>query len=197
MARRPERPHERPPGPPPDDASLRAAALAHLARYATTRAGLLAVLDRRIARWQRATGEGEDTAGHALAARAAARRVADRLVELGLVNDAVFAESRARSLARAGRSRMAVAAHLAARGIAAETAQAVLPDDPAAELAAALAHARRRRLGPFRTVAGDPARVQKELGAMARAGFGRDVALRALRMAPDQAEALLRAAREG
>jgi hypothetical protein len=45
-------------------------------------------------------------------------------------------------------------------------------------------------------VAADPARVQKELAAFARAGFGRDVALRALRMDKQEAEALLRAARE-
>ena len=89
-----------------------------------------------------------------------------------------------------------MAAHLAARGIDSETAQAVLPDDPEAELAAAVAHARRRRLGPFRTVAGDAARQQKELAAFARAGFSRDVALRALRMEHAAAETLLRAARQ-
>lgn len=186
-----------PVGPAPDDAVLREAALAHLARYATTRAGLVAVLDRRIMRWLRAVDGGEAAAEQAVAARAAARRVADRLVELGVVNDAAFAEGRARSLNRAGRSRRAVAAHLAARGIGAETAQAVLPEDPEAEFAAAVAHARRRRLGPFRTVAADPARLQKELAAFARAGFARDVALRALRMERGAAEALLRAARDG
>jgi regulatory protein len=79
----------------------------------------------------------------------------------------------------------------------AATARTAVPDDPQAELAAALALARRRRLGPFRAVAGDPARVQKELAAFARAGFGRDVALRALRMDPQAAEDLLRAARAG
>ena len=170
--------------------------MTHLARYATTRAGLVAVLDRRILRWLRASEGNEAAPAQAAAAREAARRVADRLVQLGALNDAVFAESRARSLNRAGRSRRAVAAHLAAKGVDAETAQSALPDDPEAELAAAVAHARRRRLGPFRTVAADPARVQKELAGFARAGFSRDVALRALRMDPQDAEDLLRAARE-
>jgi regulatory protein len=182
-------------GPPPTEAALHEAALAHLARYGTTRAGLVAVLDRRIARWARAAeGDGVETA--VAVAREAARRVADKLVALGVLNDAAYAESRARSLTRAGRSRRAVAAHLAAKGVDAETAHAVLPDDPEAELAAAVAHARRRRLGPFRTVAGDPARVQRELAAFARAGFARDTALRALRMDHATAEALLREARE-
>ncbi len=184
-----------PPGPAPTEAALHEAALTHLARYATTRAGLIAVLDRRIARWLRATERDETTESAAQAARQAARSVADKLVALGVLNDAAFAESRARSLTRAGRSRRAVAAHLAARGIASETAQTVLPDNPEAELAAAIAHARRRRLGPFRTAPADPARQMKELAAFARAGFSRDIAQQALRMDHDTAEALLRAAR--
>jgi len=196
MARPDTPPGRAPPGPAPDEAALREAAMTHLARYGTTRAGLLAVLDRRIARWLRAAEGGEAAAEAAAAAREAARRVADRLVALGAVNDAAYAESRARSLGRAGRSRRAVAAHLAAKGVDAETARAALPDDPAAELAAAVAHARRRRLGPFRTVPADPARLQKELAAFARAGFSRDMATRALRMDHAEAETLLRAARE-
>ena len=185
-----------PPGPAPSETALHEAALNHLARYATTRAGLIAVLDRRIARWLRAAERDETTEAAGRAARQTARRVADKLVALGVVNDAAFAESRARSLTRAGRSRRAVAAHLAARGIASETAQTVLPDNPDAELAAAIAHARRRRLGPFRTAPADAARQLKELAAFARAGFSRDIAQRALGMEHADAEALLRKARE-
>ncbi|NVN30925.1 regulatory protein RecX, partial [Endobacter medicaginis] len=44
-------PSRRPPGPPPSGHVLHEAALRHLARFAATRAGLLRVLDRRIARW--------------------------------------------------------------------------------------------------------------------------------------------------
>ena len=184
-------------GKPPTEATLREAALNHLARYATTRAGLVAVLDRRIARWLRASEAAEGSADTAVTARAAARLVADKLVALGLVNDAAFAAARARSLARAGRSRRAVAAHLAARGIAPEAAQAAVPDNPELEFAAAVAYARRRRLGPFRTGAADAARAQKELGAFARAGFSREVAERALGIGRVEAEILLREAREG
>jgi len=169
--------------------------MSHLARYGTTRAGLVAVLDRRIGRWLRAAERDETTEAAAQAARAAARRVADQLVVLGVVNDAAFAENRARNLTRAGRSRRAVAAHLAMRGIDSETAQAVLPDDPAAELAAAVAHARRRRLGPFRTVMADAARQLKELAAFARAGFSREIAMQTLNMDRENAETMLQAAR--
>jgi regulatory protein len=173
-------------GPPPTERTLHDAALAHLARYGTTRQGLVRVLDRRVERWARAM---EDVDPEIVrAAKAAVRVVADRLVAAGAVNDAAFAESRARSLARIGRSRRAIAAHLAARGVDGEVAQAVLPQDPAEDLAAAIAYARRRRIGPFRRGEAD---AMRELAMLARAGFSRDIAEQALEMDPDAAEALL------
>jgi regulatory protein len=172
----------------PDAASLHAAALAHLARYGTTRAGLTRVLDRRVDRWARESAAEDDAVR---AAKRAVREVVARLAACGAVDDAVFAESRARSLTRVGRSHRAVAAHLAARGVAGETLRQALPQDEETELAAALALARRRRIGPFRAGAADAEVLRRELGMLARAGFAQDVALRALRMQPDQAEAMV------
>jgi regulatory protein len=177
------------PGPPPDEAELREAALAHLARYATTRAGLIRVLDRRVERWSRKAGEeagpGVETARHTV------REVVARLVAAGAVDDTTFAESRARTLTRAGRSRRAVAAYLAGRGVAPEIAHAALAGDDETELAAALSLARRRRIGPFRRGPADAEVLRRELGVLARAGFAQDVASRALRMEPVEAEALV------
>jgi regulatory protein len=84
-----------------------------------------------------------------------------------------------------------VAAHLAAHGVAKETAQAALPDDPAAELGAAVLLARRRRIGPFRRSEADSEIRRRELGMLARAGFPQPVAEAALDMPPDEAEALV------
>ncbi|HTN10024.1 MAG TPA: RecX family transcriptional regulator [Acetobacteraceae bacterium] len=180
---------------PPDEAALYDAAMAHVARYATTQAGLARVLNRRVDRWARAAGEASDDpeglAAAVAGARLAVRAVVARLVALGAVNDAAFAASRARSLGRAGRSRVAVAAHLAAHGVAKETAQAALPDDPAAELGAAVLLARRRRIGPFRRSEADSEIRRRELGMLARAGFPQPVAEAALDMPPDEAEALV------
>lgn len=191
-------PKPRPAGPAPDRARLHDAALTHLSRFAATEAGLVRVLDRRIDRWvRRAALEGMDTDAAALSRRAA-REVAAALVQSGVVNDQAFADARARRLTRAGRSRRAVQAHLAAKGVAAPLAQAALPDEDA-ELSAALAYARRRRLGPFRTDpdAPDPDRMRRELGAMARAGFPQPVAQQALRMDPDAALAMVIALKQG
>ena len=181
----------RPAGPVPDHAALREAALAHLARFAVTEAGLVRVLDRRVLRWARAAErEGQPAEAEVAAAREAVRVVARTLAESGVVDDAAFAAARARSLTRAGRSRRAVSAHLAAKGVPQTVAQAALPD-PAEELPAALAYARRRRLGPFRAEPAEPEQHRRDLGAMARAGFPQPVAEQALRMEPDDALALV------
>jgi regulatory protein len=172
----------------PTEARLHEAALAHLARYAATQAGLVRVLDRRVERWARAAAAEPEAVR---AAKTAVRAVVAKLAASGLVDDAAFAASRARSLTRGGRSRRAVAAHLLARGVSGEALRAALPGDPETELAAALALARRRRIGPFRAGEADEDGRRKELGMLARAGFAQDVAARALAMDADAAEALV------
>ncbi len=180
-----------------DADALRDAALNYLARYAATEAGLLRVLEHRIDRWARlaqtAETDRDALAAQVAAAQQAARDVVARLAAAGAVNDTAFAESRVRSLARAGRSRRAIGAHLAAKGVGAEIQRNVLPEATAdAELAAALVLARRRRIGPFR--AGDPpdaAGRRRELAVFARAGFPQSVAARALDTDASEAEAVV------
>ncbi len=188
-----------PAGPAPTLAALREAALAHLARFAATEAGLVRVLDRRVDRWRRrAEAEGIDAEAGAAEANQAAREVARALAASGVVDDAAYAAARARSLTRAGRSRRAIGAHLAAKGVPGEIARAAMPE-PDAELGAALAYARRRRLGPFRGAGinsgddpdADAEARRREVGAMARAGFPQPVATAALRMDRDEAETLV------
>jgi regulatory protein len=180
-----------------DAAALQDAALSYLARYAATEAGLLRVLERRIDRWARlaqtADADRDAIAAELSAAKQAARGIVARLAATGAVDDAAFAESRVRNLVRAGRSRRAIAAHLAAKGVGTETQRRILPHDTAGdELAAALVLARRRRIGPFR--AGDPpdaAGRRRELAIFARAGFPQSVAARALETEAEEAEALV------
>lgn len=191
---------------PPDEAALHEAALAHLARYAATRRGLLMVLERRIGRWQaaarRAGAEPEATETARVAALAAARDVVERLVAAGAVDDAVFSAARASRLQRSGHSRRGIAAHLAGRGVAMETVAEALSDMD--ELGAALAFARRRRIGPFAPAPADepladprtdpradpmadPRARQRALALLARAGFPRAIAERALATPAEEA----------
>ena len=179
--------------PAPDQASLHAAALRHLARYGTSAAGLRRVLDRRVERWARSAAAEPEAVARS---KQAVRAVIARLIAAGALDDTAFAAGRARRLARSGHSRAGVAAHLAARGIGRETARAAFPDAEDAELAAALALARRRRIGPFRAGAADAEVRRRELGVLARAGFPREVAVRALAMEPEAAEELVRRLRQ-
>ena len=182
----------RPPNPPkpPDAATLQEAALLYLGRYAATEAGLRRVLLRRVERWAHAQPDADAAAPTVTAARATIDGLIVKLVGLGAVSDAGFAETRARSLVRSGRSRRAVQAALVAKGVATDLARDATGDDEASELAAALVMARKRRIGPYRSAPpADPQLARRrELGMLARAGFSRDTADRALEMDRDEAE---------
>ena len=177
------------------ESALREAALAYLARYGGSEAALARALARRIGRWAAARAaegaEPGDIAAEAQVWRAATARIVADLSRLGAVDDAAFAESRARRLRRTGRSRRAVLAHLATRGIARETAGEAVPEDEATEFAAALAFARRRRVGPFAMAEPDAEQQPRILAAFARAGFTSEMARRALACDREEAETVL------
>jgi regulatory protein len=182
------------------ETALREAALAHLARFATTEAGLRRVLGNRIRRWAReAAAEGQEPdsiAATAATAKAQAAALAARLVQAGAVDDALFAQARARRLQGSGRSARATLAHLAAKGVAAETARAALAhEDMPGEFAAALILCRKRRFGPFAAGEAAPELRRKWLASLARAGFGGEMARRALALPRAEAERILAEAR--
>jgi regulatory protein len=93
----------------------------------------------------------------------------------GLIDDARYAEGRVASLRRRGGSARAIQAKLSAKGIARSTIAAALDGEEGDEETAARALARRRRLGPYRPGERAPYR-DKDLAALARAGFRFDVA---------------------
>lgn len=193
--------------PAPTQAVLHEAALAYLARSAATAAGVKKTLERRIASWaQRAVRSGrevESVEHEASRAREVIGLVVARLKEVGLVNDAAFANARARSLSRSGRSRRAIEAHLTAKGASEEVVRDALPNRHEDELGAAITFARKRRLGPFarerdeQTSADRQAAKQKALATMARAGFDFRTSDRVLRMDLEQAEEHLHEHRRG
>lgn len=161
-------------------ADLQDRALDYLGRYAASTKRLRQVLIRRIRR----SAEAHELDPTPLLAEL--EQVIARLTRSGLLNDAAFAETKARSLNRRGGSRRVIAGKLAASGVsAAERVRAIErleEETPDAEFAAAVAYATRRRLGVFRAKTDDsPERRRKDLAAMARAGFALDLARRALR----------------
>jgi regulatory protein len=151
-------------------------ALDYLARFASSAANLRRVLKEKVERSARLHGTNRE------AGLAAIERLVERFTAAGILDDSRFAEGRAQSLFRRGTSRRGIAAKLSEKGVgAAEIATALetldaLAADP--ELASAVAFARRRRLGPFRDPGKRMSARDKDLGALARAGFGFDVARR-------------------
>jgi len=171
--------------PLPTRDNLDRAALRYLERFDSSAANLRRVLRGHVARAARA---------HAELDVPAAERLVDELLERyqasGLINDARYAESLARGLHARGTSRRGVRHKLRARGVSAEAIDAAIAstgrDSDDAELDAARAFVRRRRLGPHRPEHQRAERYQRDLAALARAGFSFDVARRALEV-PDGA----------
>ncbi len=153
---------------------LERAALHHLQRYSTTRAGLQRVLLRRVDRSARAHGT-DPAEGRALV-----ESLLDRFERAGLLDDRRFAHARADSLLRKGTSLRGIAAKLGARGVPAalvrESVTELKERGPDTELEAAFALARRRRLGPYRPEDKRKERRDKDLAALARAGFSFSIA---------------------
>lgn len=165
---------DRRPIPPLDTASLERLALRYVERFATTRGKLTAYLSRKI----RERGwEGETADPVALA---------ERFAQLGYVNDRLFAESKASSMARRGLGARRVSEALRHAGIAGEDAEAVAPIVAARRGETLVAFARKRRIGPFAAAMADRPLQAKQVAAMVRAGHSPDLAWRIVRMSPGE-----------
>jgi regulatory protein len=171
-----ERPKQKRP-PNVTRAGLEASALRYLERFDCSTARLRKVLSERVAKAARAGVEA------AAAAPALIEEILQRYGENGLLNDERFAQNFAQSLRGRGGSRRVIEMKLRARGISGELAQQALKggESPAtSELEAAQAFARRRRLGPHRKPELRAEFRQKDLMALARAGFDFDTAKRVI-----------------
>lgn len=161
QARRTKRPR-----PPLDPPTLRALALHYLGRYATSRGRLRHYLERKI----RERGWTQNAPAADLDSLIAG------FAERGYVDDASFAEARASSMLRRGYGRNRVNAALRHAGIDAELADATSQIDSESAREAALAFARRRRLGPFGVPIRDHKQREKAIAAFIRAGHPYEIA---------------------
>ncbi|MFM9828984.1 MAG: regulatory protein RecX [Sphingomonas sp.] len=158
--------------PPLDVAALERLAIRYVERFATTRAKLVDYLVRKI----RARGwDG---------APADPREIAERMASLGYIDDLGFGAARAAALARRGLGRHRVAGALRQAGLSTEDAEALAPAIEERALDAAIAFARRRRIGPFaQEICGGEQR-NKQLSAMLRAGHEMGISRAIVLMAP-------------
>lgn len=153
-------------------------ALWYLQRFAASADSLRRVLMRRVEKSARAHDTDREEGA------AFVEDIIARFRRSGLLDDRVYAEGRALSLHRRGVSTQGIRARLAAKGVGTDDIDAALAmlrdetDDP--DLAAAIAYARRRRIGPYRTRGDRDELRERDLAALARQGFGYDIARRVI-----------------
>lgn len=170
-----DRSSPRPTPKPLDQAALERLALRHVERFATTRGRLSDYIGRKL-RERGWAGDAEPDP----------RALAERMAELGYIDDRAFAEGKAAAMARRGLGARRVAGALHQAGIDEADKAAVAPAVAERTIDAALAFARRRRIGPWGNGDGDRAVREKQLAAMLRAGHGFDVARRIVAMPPGE-----------
>lgn len=158
--------------------SLENAAAFYLERFPSTAEKLRRVLQRRVARARLQDAPVIDDVGRAIDA------IVARFVSAGVVDDRAYAQTKARALHRRGASERLTRQALRHAGVDGETlGQALagldqeLDSNPAErEWRAAVALARRRRLGPFRPAEARAEHRGRDLASLARAGFAYDLA---------------------
>jgi regulatory protein len=150
-------------------AYLQRAALAYLERYASSAENLRRVLRRKVDKRCRLRGE-DPAEFHDMIDEVVAKSLRS-----GLIDDTRYAEARVASLRRRGGSARAIQAKLSAKGVDRAAIAAAGESQGGLLFIAFLALQRRRKLGPFRPGERAPYR-DKDLAAMARAGFRFDIA---------------------
>ncbi|MFC0588566.1 regulatory protein RecX [Novosphingobium aquiterrae] len=145
-------------------ARLEELALAYVARFATSAAKLDGYLRRKLRErgWEE---EGDPPVAATVA----------RYVALGYVDDAAFARAKTGSLLRRGYGQRRIGQALYAAGID-EAARDEARPGQVEQRQAALALARKRRLGPFGAPPADRAAREKQVAAMLRGGHSLDSA---------------------
>lgn len=150
---------------PLDAAGLQALALHYVGKYATTRAKLAAYLTRKI---REREWEGDAAPNPAA--------IVDRFVELGYIDDRGFATMRGAALSRRGYGARRVEADLRAAGIDESDREDAGRAARENGRDAALALARRRRLGPFSAAPPDRAARERTIATLLRAGHDYEIA---------------------
>ncbi|MFA5040762.1 MAG: regulatory protein RecX [Bdellovibrionales bacterium] len=176
----------------PTPQSLSHAALQYLGRYAASEASLRRVLINRLRRAAMQNQDFREDEKRQETLRQAIEQIIEKHRKSGALNDAAFAETKVNSLRRTGRSQRAILQKLKAKGISTTLIKEALDQNAdekspeEAEMTAALALLRRRKMGPFRRTPENENIRRRELAALARAGFSLNIARRALRQGGEE-----------
>lgn len=183
-------PAVRPPVKIPTAKRLANIALYYLSRFASSEDSLRKVLDNRIRRAAMRDADFQNDTKLQAQLRLAIEDIIDQHRKTGALNDAAYAEVKARSLRRTGRSQRMIEQKLKIKGIDSQLIKKVLQpedeeeDSEQSERQAAQILAKRKKLGPYRltksTKKTDAEIYRKDLATMARAGFSLAIARKVL-----------------
>ena len=154
-------------GKPLNQKKLQELALRYVSRYATTRHKLASYLGRKV-----------QERGWDDAASADYEGLVERFAELGYIDDALFAKSKAASLIRRGYGIRRVSQALYQSGIDEADGHEAITLSQQQKWQAAETFARKRSIGPFAPEQQAHEICQKQLAAFIRAGHSYDVASR-------------------
>ncbi|MBC8339666.1 MAG: regulatory protein RecX [Rhodospirillales bacterium] len=155
---------------------LENSALHYLSRFASSSENFRRLMTRKVDRSAKHHDTDPDEG------RALIDDMIQRFLRSGLLDDTAYAKARAAGLHRRGNASRIIRAKLKQKGLGDDVIEqalaALADDDEDPERTAAIRFARRRRLGPFATEKPEDPKREKQLAAMARAGFSYDLARR-------------------
>jgi regulatory protein len=158
-----------------DQESLRRLAIRYVERYATSRKKLADYLHRKIREreWQDAEAP-------------AVEQLVERFVELGYIDDALYAQNKASALTRRGYGTRRVSHMLYQAGISEADGREAFQISETNKWIAADKFARKRKIGPYAVSQQDADTCRKQLQAFLRAGHDFDLASRFVSARPGE-----------
>ena len=150
-----------------DENGLQELALRYVGRYATTRHKLAGYLTRKV-RERGWNGDTQPDIGPMI----------ERFVELGYIDDALFAKNKATALLNRGYGTRRVSQALYQAGIDESDGNPAIAISKKRKWDAARTYARKKSIGPFATQQTDRDQRQKQLQGFLRAGHSYDIASR-------------------
>lgn len=156
---------------------LENAGLFYLERYASSSENFRRVMRRKINRSAKHHEDDPETFYPML------ETLIERYIQSGLLNDGLYCFSKVRSLKSRGNSDRMIFAKLMQKGLSQDVISSAIEEyneregydtKRDSEYEAAVKYAKKRRFGPYRTPP-NPERFEKDMAAMARAGFKYDM----------------------
>lgn len=165
----------------------------YLERYATSQANLYFILNRKVDKILNAyEDDREEIEQIRTQAALWINEIIEKCIKNELINDRLYARGRANSLIQSANSLSNIKNKLRSKGVAVEIIDEVLDEiyqeKPNINILSAIKYIKKRRFGSFRIKEREENTQQKELAAMARAGFSYADSIKILKLSRQELE---------